>query len=1029
MEDQGLAVHRTIVVVDVEGFGDRRRTNRHQVAVRDGLYGAMRDAFGRARIPWDDCDHEDRGDGMFVLVPAEVPKGLLVESLPSALVMALNAHNTTHPDPEQMRLRMALHAGEVRYDEHGVTSAAVNLAFRLVDAGALKAALASSPGVLAVIASSWFFEEVVRHSGGVAEYRPVEVAVKETRTTGWICLPDHMDPTGRVVLERLPAVAAIPGMQPAVVLRTLPRDTAVFTGRTGELDQLLGAVSRTAASGGVIGIHAVDGMAGIGKTTFAVHAAHLLAARFPGGLIFLRLHGHTAGQRPVDPAEALATLLLTTGVAPQQIPSGLEARSAAWRGHLAGKKVLLVLDDAAGSDQVRPLLPGAAGCLVLVTSRRRLTALEEAAPISLGTLPPGEAADLFVGLAARPGLQPADAAVTQVARLCGYLPLAIRLVAARLRHHPAWKVTDLAAELTAAHDQLAAMQAEDVSVAAAFDLSYQDLTVGQQRLFRRLGLQVGADIDAYAAAALDDTGLSATRRCLGELYDQNLIGEPALGRYRLHDLLREYARARAADDSPADNQAAIDRLLDYYLHTAVTAGQHVAWRPSIVGPPPPGPAPACAPELRTEGKAIAWLATERANLHAYADYAATHGHPVHAVRIPAAMSGFLHTQGHWNEAVTLGQAALAAACDARDRHGQAWTLNQLGVAQWLTGDYPAATANLTQALELFRDLGHRRGQACALHDLGVVQWRIGDYPAATASSTQALELFRDLGDRQGEAWTHEGLGEAQQRTGDYPAATASLAQALELFRELGDRHGQAWTLEGLSVVQRLTGDYPAATANLAQALELFRELGDRHGQAWTLEGLGVVQRLTGDYPAATASLTQALELFRDLGHRRGQAWDLHELGVVQRLTGDYPAATASLAQALELFRDLGDRHGQAGASINLGELLFLSSAYREARGYFAQALSIARDIDTPVEEAQALEGIGRSHIKEGNPGQGAGDLQQALAIYRRIGAPEAQRVKTPSLSSYDHRGRQAEPIATAFEQASPAAPDSPRPKT
>ena len=176
--------------------------------------------------------------------------------------------------------------------------------------------------------------------------------------------------------------------------------------------------------------------------------------------------------------------------------------------------------------------------------------------------------------------------------LCGYLPLAIRLVAAGLRHHPAWTVTDLAAELATARDRLAAMQAEDVSVAAAFDLSYQDLTAGQQRLFRRLGLHPGADIDAYAAAALDDTGLPATRRRLGELYDQNLIGEPARGRYRLHDLLREYARARAADDGPADNQAAIGRLLDYYLHTAVTAGRHVAWRPSIVGPPPPGPAPA-----------------------------------------------------------------------------------------------------------------------------------------------------------------------------------------------------------------------------------------------------------------------------------------------------------------------------------------------------------------------------------------------------------------------------------------------------
>ena len=957
MEDQKLAVHRTIVVVDVEGFGNQLRTNPHQVAVRDGLYGAMRDAFGGPGIRWDACGVEDRGDGVFVLIPPEVPKALLVESLPPALVTALQAHNGGHPGPERIRLRMALHAGEIHYDKHGVTAAAVNLAFRLLEASSLKAALANSPGVLAVIASSWFFEEVVRHSTIAAGYHPVEVAVKETTTIGWICLPDHMDLGSQVMLQRPSAVDAVPGALPTVALRTLPRDTAAFTGRAGELDGLV-AVGGMAEGGGVIGIHAVDGMAGIGKTAFAVHAAHRLADRFPDGQIFLRLHAHTTGQRPIDPAEALATLLLSAGVAPQQIPPGLEARSATWRGHLAGKKVLLVLDDAAGSDQVRPLMPGAAGCLVLVTSRRRLTALEEATPISLGTLAPGEAADLFVRLARRPVLKAADAAVAEVTALCGYLPLAIRLVAAGLRHHLAWTVTELVVELTAVRNRLLTLKAEDVSVAAAFDLSYQDLTASQQRLFRRLGLHPGTEIDAYAAAALDGASLSVARRHLGELYDQNLIGEPARDRYRLHDLLREYARVRTADDGPADNQAAIGRLLDYYLHTAVAAGRHVPWRPSTVGPSPSGPVPT-VPEFCTEEKAIAWLGAERANLHACASYAAAHGHFVHAVWIPVAMSSFLHTQGHWNEAVTLDQAALAAAHTASDLYGQAWILNQLGMVQWLTGDYPAATANLTKALQLFRDLDDEHGQACALHDLGVVQ----------------------------------------RRTGDYPGATANLTQALDLFRALSDRRGQAWALHDLGVVQQLTGDYPAATTNLTRALDLFRDLSDRRGQAWALDGLGVVQRRTGDYPAATTSLTQALELFRDLGHRRGQAWALHDLGMVQRRTGDYPAATANVTQALQLFLDLVDRHGEAGASIDLGELLFLSSAYREARGYFTNALVIARDIDTPVEEAKALEGIGRCHVQEGNPSQGATDLRQALDIYRRSGAPDAQRVET---TLYDH---------------------------
>ena len=336
----------------------------------------------------------------------------------------------------------------------------------------------------------------------------------------------------------------------------------------------MGTLAEAAANGGVVGIHAIDGMAGIGKTTFAVHAAHRLAADFPDGQFFLPLHAHTQGQRPVDPADALASLLLTAGLAAPQIPPGLEARAARWRDVVAGKKILLLLDDAAGHEQVRPLLPGTAGSLVLVTSRRRLTALEDAAVITLDTLSPAEAATLLARLAARPGIRAGDAAVGQITQLCGYLPLAIGMLASQLRHHPAWSATQLAAELAAARDRLALMRAENLSVAAAFGLSYADLTAAQQRLFRRLGLVPGPDFDARAAAALDHTSLDEARRCLDELYDQHLITEPAPGRYQLHDLLREHARALAAADDPAACDAAVGRLLDYYLHTALAAGQH-----------------------------------------------------------------------------------------------------------------------------------------------------------------------------------------------------------------------------------------------------------------------------------------------------------------------------------------------------------------------------------------------------------------------------------------------------------------------
>jgi transcriptional regulator with XRE-family HTH domain len=260
----------------------------------------------------------------------------------------------------------------------------------------------------------------------------------------------------------------------AAATRTLPRDVVSFTGRQQELGQL--AEAADAGSGGVVGIYAIGGMAGVGKTAFAVHAAHRLAGRYPDGQIFLPLHGHTPGRAPVDPADALASLLLTAGVAAAHIPPGLDARTALWRDRLAGRQLLLVLDDAAGSEQVRPLLPGSGGSLVLVTSRRHLTGLEDATAVSLDTLPPGQAAALLVRLAGRPGLSPDDPAFGEITGLCGCLPLAIAMVARQLHHHPAWTAAGRAAELTAAAGRLELMATENLSVAAAFDLSYADLT-------------------------------------------------------------------------------------------------------------------------------------------------------------------------------------------------------------------------------------------------------------------------------------------------------------------------------------------------------------------------------------------------------------------------------------------------------------------------------------------------------------------------------------------------------------------------
>ena len=633
--------------------------------------------------------------------------------------------------------------------------------------------------------------------------------------------------SGRAAAVQTLAASRRSGGETAV--RTLPRDIASFTGRIGELRQLTAAVGDAASGGGVVSIHAIGGMAGVGKTAFAVHAAHRLAGDYPDGQYFLPLHGHTPGQPPVQPADALASLLLTAGLRASHIPADLAARAGLWRDHVAGRKILVVLDDATGHEQVRPLLPGTAGSLVLITSRRRLAALEDAVPLSLDTLPPDEAVELLIRLAGRPGMEAGPA--SQLARLCGYLPLAIGLVGRQLSHHPAWTAADLAAELAAARDQLELMQAENVSVAAAFDLSYRDLGAAQQRLFRRLGLHPGPDIDAHAAAALDGTSLAEARRHVDDLYGQHLLGQPGRGRYRFHDLIREHARGLAADE-PADGAAAAGRLLDYYLHTALAASGHVVVRtPGARRTPSPARLPSCAPRLSSAEQATAWLAAERGNLQAATDYAAACGYHQHAIQIPAAISNFLDGEGYWDQTIELSRTALAAARRADDRHGQADALNRLAIFQTVTGDGAAGAANQRQALALYRELGDRLGQGDALHTQGFVQQMASDFPAAAASFEQALTRYREAGDQIGQGDALLDLAGVQQFADDYPAADVSLRQALALFRGVGDRYGQAVSLGGLSILRILTGDYPAAVTGLQQVLELFHDMGDRDGEA------------------------------------------------------------------------------------------------------------------------------------------------------------------------------------------------------
>jgi tetratricopeptide (TPR) repeat protein/transcriptional regulator with XRE-family HTH domain len=730
-------------------------------------------------------------------------------------------------------------------------------------------------------------------------------------------LADALDLVG---LARAAFEAAARGRFPAggsavagavTATRTLPRDIASFTGREPELHQLMRAAAGPAGMGGV---HTIGGMPGVGKTALAVHAAHLLQDQFPDRQIFIDLHAHTPGREPISPDAALAELLTAVGVGASYLPESLEGRAALWRDRMADYRALLVLDNAAGTDQVAPLLPGGESCLVLVTSRRHLGDLPGVAvPILLEAMPLNQAQTMFLRLAPRA----ADpAAALELVRLAGNLPLAITLLARVYARHPSWTLTDLTRETEAS---LLTLAAEKDSVAAAFEMSYRYLTPSRQQFFRRLSLHPGSTIDAYAASALADVSLGEAGIHLDAVHGECLVTEPSYRRYGMHDLIRRYAQDRAAADRSADHQQSLHRLLDYYQYAAGIAATHLTCKTRARAALPASTSPIAIPDMPDYSRALAWVRAEFASMLACLDHVTRAGQHERVAALTTAMAALLRLDGLWADAIARHTVAVQAARHLGDRHGEATALNDLGDALYLNGDFRAAAEVQEKALSSYRELGDRQGQANALSDLGGLRELMGDR-RGTEDLNEALAIYRDLGDRLGQAWALSWTGYARRRTGDIAGAAGPLAETLSIYRDLGHWHGQVCTVSQIGVVRRQTGDFPGAAEALAEALGISRDLSFRGGQADALTGLGIVQRHTGDYRGAAEALEEALDIFRDLDYRQGQVDALTEIWSIRRETGDRQGAATALKEALSICRDLGYRGAKAEALNEAGTL-------------------------------------------------------------------------------------------------------------
>jgi tetratricopeptide (TPR) repeat protein len=645
------------------------------------------------------------------------------------------------------------------------------------------------------------------------------------------------------------------------VLDQLPDDIATFTGRHAEMDRLRRLAVGTA--GGQV-VCVLAGMAGVGKTQLAVHAGHLLVAEGQfDTTLFVNLRGFhpDPGQPPAEPAAVLDGFLRLLGLSGHEIPHGLHERGMVFSERLAGRRALVILDNAATEEQVRPLLPRGAGNLILITSRRRLAGLDPEVHLEVDLFTADEAEQLLVRSGPRVAIGPDQSAHRRVAERCGHLPLALSVVAGQIAARPGWTVTDHADRLDERHRH----RRLDTGVELALHLSYQHLPGQRQALLRRMAAHPGPDLDDHAGAALLDTDPDTAAAHLRHLAAEYLIQQPVAGRYMMHDLVRAYAADRAHDeDRPADRQSALSRLFDHYLYSAAAAmdALYPAERHRRPTLPPRSPA---GPRLDDPKTALLWLDAERATLVAVCMHAARNSRPEHTVRLAGTLYSYLDNGGHPADAFTVHTEAQHAARLLGDGIAEATALTNLGVVCWQLSRHPEAIAHLERALSLSRQFHDGRGEARILGNLGVVHSTTRQSEISAGYHQQALDRFVQLGDRVGEANTLTNLGSVYVRFGRPAPAVEQNSRALAIFRDLQHHGGEATALNNLGDAHVMLGRFVDAVTYYEQALALFRDLGERYGETCALNGLG--QALAGQDKRddAIARHMDALTLATEIG--------------------------------------------------------------------------------------------------------------------------------------------------------------------
>jgi len=665
---------------------------------------------------------------------------------------------------------------------------------------------------------------------------------------------------GSAVGKRLPPPAQLPHSMPG------------FSGRDAEISWLNGLLPADRSdTGGTVVITAIAGTAGVGKTALAVHWAHQVRDRFPDGQLYVNLRGFDPAGSAMEPTEAIRAFLDAFAVPPDRIPIDLDAQAALYRSLLAGRRVLIVLDNARDADQVRPLLPGTPSCLVVATSRNQLLGLVATAganPLGIDLLSADQARRLLIGRLGAHRVAAEPAAVDQIIGSCAGLPLALSIVSARAAANPRRLLAELAEELLETRGGLSALHGGDQStdLRAVFSWSYHALSAPAARLFRLLGLHAGPDIGAPAAASLAGVPVTSARTLLAELVGAHLLTDRSRGRFTFHDLLRAYARELAdTNDSAGERRSAIHRVLDYYLSSAYRADQLLhPNRDDTVTLTPADPL-VTPEEPAGHQQALTWFETEYPVLLAALRRAASEGFDAHTWQLAWALTSFIDRRGLWHDAVAAQGVALEAADRLGDVYAQAITRSCLARANIRLRRYEDGHAHQVRALELHTQLGNLVGQA---HSHRIIAWVLdqqGSYRDALLHSQQAFELFRTAGHRTGQARTLNAVGWFHIQLGENEEGLMHCQRALDLQRETGDQVGLAETLDSIASACHHLGRYQEAVAHYQQAADLRHELGFRHIEASMLGRLGDVHRANAHPGAAAAAWQRALAILDELG--------------------------------------------------------------------------------------------------------------------------------------------------------------------